>query len=243
MSENRDARRSEQDLPPRSTNPDVPTLAEDVLLLLFQPRSGTIVGENTLFYVLAGAVLSDLALAERVTTTTTRFGTVTVAAAGQAPSDEVLRAAWDHVAGKPRAVHAVLPAIGPPLRQLLLARLLARGDVREESRKVLGVFGTTALVDGGSGRRSSLLGQVRDVLVEGAEPTPRVGALAALIWASGMLHQFAPEIPWNAAVIARAQELERESWGARAGSEAVARTMNAIIAGSLIVATAVLPRD
>jgi hypothetical protein len=36
-------------------------IAEDVLLVLFQPSSGTIVGENTLFYVLAGAVLTDLA--------------------------------------------------------------------------------------------------------------------------------------------------------------------------------------
>lgn len=77
---------------------------------------------------------------------------------------------------------------------------------------------------------------------DGAEPTPRVAALAALLWGSGMLHQFGPEIPWTASVLARAQELERGDWGAGAASEAVARTTSAIIAGSLIVVAAVAPR-
>jgi hypothetical protein len=35
-------------------NLSAPTLAEDLLLVLFQPDSGTIAGENTLYYVLAG---------------------------------------------------------------------------------------------------------------------------------------------------------------------------------------------
>ena len=33
-----------------------PLIVEDTLLLLFQPDSGTIAGENILFYVLGGAV-------------------------------------------------------------------------------------------------------------------------------------------------------------------------------------------
>lgn len=45
---------------------DDPLLVEDVLLLLFQPDSGSIAGENILFYVLGAAVLGDLALAERL---------------------------------------------------------------------------------------------------------------------------------------------------------------------------------
>ncbi len=43
-----------------------PLLVEDVLLLLFQPDSGSIAGENILFYVLGGAALGDLALQERI---------------------------------------------------------------------------------------------------------------------------------------------------------------------------------
>ncbi|GAB2600654.1 GOLPH3/VPS74 family protein [Pseudactinotalea suaedae] len=220
-----------------------PTLAEDLLLLLFQPGTGTIAGENTLYYVLAAAVLADLALGERVATTTTRTGSVNVhAVAGRAPTDELLRRAWEYVADKPRGVQTVLPAVGPALREPVLERLLARGDIGQERRRVMGLFGTTALIDGGNGRRADLLGAVREVLVDGAEPTPRVATLAALIWASGALPQLDPEIPWTSAVIARAQELERGSWGAAAGAEAVTRTMNAIITSSVIVAIAAHPR-
>lgn len=231
-------------IPDEATTVDSTTLAEDLLLLLYQPDSGTIAGENTLFYVLAGAVLADLALDERVTTTTTRMGSVSVeAVVGRAPSDDIMRTAWDYVSDRPRAVQTVLAGIGHTLRQPLLERLIARGDIREERRKVLGLFSTTALVDGGNGRRAGLLEDVRDALVERTEPTPRVAALAALIWASGTLPQFHAEIPWNSSVIARAQELESGSWGAGAAAEAVQRTMNAIIASTIVIATTVIPRD
>ncbi|GIG53905.1 hypothetical protein Dac01nite_06570 [Demequina activiva] len=43
-----------------------PTIAEDLLLLLFDPRARVIRGEGSLHYPLGGAVLSQLALEERV---------------------------------------------------------------------------------------------------------------------------------------------------------------------------------
>jgi hypothetical protein len=222
-------------------NLDVPTLAEDLLLVLFQPDSGTIAGENTLYYVLAEAVLADLAFDESVTTTTTRTGSVSVdAVEGRAPADEILRSAWDYVSDKPGGVQTILPAIGPPLRQPLLERLIVRGDIREENGKVLGLFKTTTLKDGGSGRRSGLIRDVRNVLMDGVDPTPRVAALAALMWGSGSLHQFDPEIPWTSAVITRAQELERGNWSAEGATQAVASATAAMIG---IIAATVLPRN
>lgn len=222
--------------------PAPPTLVEDLLLLLFQPLSGTIAGENTLFYVLGGAVLADLALGGYVTTTT-RAGSTTVEALGEErPTDGILRSAWDRVRAKPRGVQTLLAEIGPPLRQPVSGRLLARGDIRQETRKALGLFTTTALVDGGNGRRAQLLEGVRAALVTEEEPTPRDAALAALVWGSGTLPQFDPDIPWNASVMARGQELERGNWGAAASSEAVTRTMSAVIASSVLVATTVLGR-
>jgi hypothetical protein len=222
-------------------NLSAPILAEDLLLVLFQPDSGTIAGENTLYYVLAGAVLADLAFDESVTTTTTRAGSVTVKAVeGRAPSDEILRSAWDYATDNPGDVQAMLAAIGPALRQPLLERLIARGDIREENGKVLGVFKTTTLKDGGSGRRSGLIRDLRNILVDSAQPTPRVAALAALIWGSGTLHQFDPEIPRNSVVISRAQELERGHWGAEGATQAVARATTAILG---VIAATVLPRD
>jgi hypothetical protein len=225
-----------------------PTLAEDLLLLLFLPNpggraGGTIAGETTLFYPLAGAVLADLALGGHVRTLPGRAGDTRVETVGSSPpSDVVLRTAWDHLAEKPRSVHTVLTEIGPSLRAPLLDRLVARGDIGRTTRKRLGLFDTTVLEDGGTGRRARLLTYVRDVLVDGAEPRPRVAALAALLSASGALPQFDPEIPWTSPVITRAKELERGSWGAGAAGDAVTRTVASTIVSSVVAASAAQPR-
>ncbi|WP_433261777.1 GOLPH3/VPS74 family protein [Micromonospora vinacea] len=222
---------------PRS---DAPTLVEDLLLLLFQPRSGTIAGENTLFYVLGGAVLADLALGDHLTTgDRQRLRSVP----GRPPSDGLLRPAWDYLAEKPRGVQTALAAIGPALRKPVLERLIARGDIDQEPRKVLGLFRTTALREGRTERRARLLADVRQVLVEGVQPQARVAALAALLSASGTLPQFHREIPWTSSVIDRAKELERGDWGADAAAAAVTRTVTATVVNSAVVAIAVLPRS
>lgn len=222
-------------------NLSTPILAEDLLLVLFQPDTGTIVGENTLHYVLAGAVLADLAFNECVTTTTTRAGSLSVEAVEERPpSDEILRTAWDYASDKPGGVQTMLAAIGPTLRQPLLERLIARGDIREENGKVLGMFKVTTLKDGGNGRRSGLIRDVRNVLVDGVAPTPRVAALAALMWGSGTLHRFDPEIPWSSVVITRAQELERGNWSTEGATRAVGRATAAMVG---IIAATVLPQN
>lgn len=225
-----------------SAGSNPPTLAEDLLLLLFQPDSGTIAGETTLYYVLGAAVLAEMALGDGITATTERHGTVTVAAVQRGrPSDELFHSAWEYVSGRPRGVQAVLASIGPTLRRPVLERLIARGDVHEEKRKALGLFTITNLIDGGTQRRADLMRSVRAVLVEGVTPTPRVAALAALLWGSGALPQFHPQIPWNSAVIARAEQLGRGNFGAAAAGEAVTRTMTAILINSVIVATTAPP--
>lgn len=205
-----------------------PTLAEDILLVLFQPDSGTIAGEDTLFHVLAGAVLADLALDESVTITATRTGATTIKAVeGRAPSDEILRSAWDYVSDKSVTVQTMLAVIGPTLRQPLLERLIARGDIREENGKVLGLLKTTTLKDGGNRRRIGLINDVRAILVDGVKPTPRVAALAGLMWGSGTFHQFDPDIPRTSVVIDRAQDLARGNWSADGATQAFARTLAA----------------
>ena len=216
----------------------VPILAEDLLLVLFQPDSGAIAGEKTLHYVLAGAVLADLALNEGVATKATKAGAITVKAVeGRAPSDEFMRTAWDYASHQSVGIHTVLAAIGPTLRQPLLERLIARGDIREENGKVLGLFKKTTLKDGESRRRSRLIREIRNVLVDGVQPTPRLAALAALMSGSGTLHQFDPNIPRTSVVIARAEELERGNWSVEGATQTASRITAATIE---IIATTVL---
>lgn len=215
------------------------TLAEDLLLLLFQPASGTVAREETLFYVLAGAVLADLGLGGHVSTRAGRWGSTTVeAVADRPPADHLLRASWQYVADKPRGVQTVLPATGPALRAPVLDRLVARGDLRRSTRRRFGIVTTSVLEEGGTGRRPQLLGAVRAVLADGVAPTPRVAVLAALLYGSGALPQLHPDIPWTSPVIARAEELKEGSWGAGAAAEAVARTTAATIVNQVVAAAA-----
>ena len=223
----------------RST--DEALLVEDVLLLLFQPESGTIAGENILFYVLGGAVLADLALRELVEVRREGVFSSRVHIVGDASAaDEILASALSYISEKPRGVQTVLAAVGPYLRQPVLDRIIERGDVRRERRKWLGIFPFSTLTLA-SERRAGLIAQVREALIDGELPMPRIAACIALISASGTLPYFDREIPWSGDVYTRAKAFEQGDWGASAAADAVTRTMAAVIASSVIAATN-LPR-
>lgn len=211
---------------------DEPLLVEDVLLLLFQPSSGSIAGENFLYYVLGGAVLSDLTLRDLADLQGEGRLIRRVAARGEAPRDDILRPAWSYVATKPRGVRTPIAAIGPQLRGKVLDRLVDDGHLRRTRKKVLGFIPSESLsVD--STRRAEVLAGVRAVLVDRAVPDDRTAALAALLSASGNLHQLDPEIPWTSSVIHRAKELEAGSWGATAAAGAITRAMIAVISAAV----------
>lgn len=218
------------------------TLAEDIMLVLFQPSSGTIAGENILFYVLGGALLADLSLrgylqvGDSEGPNAKRLATI----GAQPPGDALLRSAWEYLDEKPRRIQTVLAAIGPSSREPVLARLIARGDIEQSEGKWL-FFKTQSLAEGETGRRASLLASLQSVLVDGVEPTSRVASLAALLSGSGSLHRLHPDIPWNSAVIGRAKELETGSWGASAAAEGVARTVTATVISNILIAAAVTP--
>ncbi len=219
----------------------VPLLAEDLLLLLFDPLSGTIAGEGTLFYTLGGAGLADLALGghieaeERMTLTGRRVRAVP----GTRPDDPLLRQPWDRLTTTPQTAQVLLAEIGPPLRGPLLDRLVLAGHIRREQGRVLGILPFTRLSAGGTSRRRELVDAVRPVLTEGAEPTRRTAALAALLSASGSLPALHRDIPWSGTVLTRGQELERGDWGASATGEAVARTTMAAALSSVSAVIAV----
>ncbi|MBF4458784.1 GOLPH3/VPS74 family protein [Pseudoclavibacter sp. VKM Ac-2867] len=215
-----------------------PLLAEDLLLLLFNPDDGTIGGEGTLFYVLAGAVLTELALNDQVAIEKAGMrGTLVLSVGETVPDDEILRAAWEYSDGKRREVQGMLASIGPQLRGQLLESLIFRGDLHREQGKTFGFIPKTTLSLGDTGRRAKLMSRVQAVLIDGAEPDARTAALAALLSASGSLPTLHRELPWETDVINRAKALEAGDWGAAAASSAVARTMNAITINAAVAAS------
>ena len=221
-----------------AATPATPLVAEDLLLLLFDPASGTIRGEGTpLFNVLAGAALVDLAFGEHVDVENQGWlRGKEVAVTGPPPTDPILRDVRDRLGDKPLEVHAVIAVVGPYLRGPIIERLVERGHLRQERRRLLGFIPTTALVDGGTTRRAELIEAVRPVLVDGAEPDARTAALAALLSASDTLPRFHPDIAWSGAVYTNGKRLERGSWGTAAAAEVVARAAAAMVAASFVAA-------
>jgi hypothetical protein len=215
----------------------LPLLAEDVLVLLFDPESGTIRSEGMpLMHTLAGAVLTELALDGAVTIdehTSALRGRLVHAVAGREPVDPLLAATWRRLAGKPTDLRSLVLEIGPGLRAPMIDRVVERGTLRREARKMLGFIPTTALVDAGSGRRDELLALVTPVLLDDQVPSPWSGALAALLSASGALPALHRDLPWSGALYTRGQQLQRGEWGAAATGEAVAASAAAVAASVL----------
>jgi hypothetical protein len=223
-----------------STTPLEPTIAEDLLLLLFSPHDGVIHGEGRLFYPLGGAVLSQLALEERVEIDDAgAWKGATVRAVGEAPADPLLSDTWERLAAKPQKVHSLLASVGPQLREPVLDRLVHRGDLVTERKRWLGVFPHTVMKDGPTGRRATVLEPVRAVLVDGVEPAPRTAVLAALLSASGNLPALWRDIPWSGDVYTRGKELEKGDWGAQGVSRAVAVASAAVALTAVTSAAAI----
>ncbi|NEE53573.1 GPP34 family phosphoprotein, partial [Streptomyces sp. SID8455] len=104
--------------------------------------------------------------------------------------------------------------------------------LRRETKKTLGLFRTTSTTIADTAYKKALLGQVRAVLIDGAEPDARTASLIGLLSASGSLPNLHRSVPWSGKVYKRAKELERASWGAEAVNSAVLRTVAAVAAGS-----------
>lgn len=214
-----------------------PLVAEDLLLLLFDPASGTFRGEGSaLFHALAGAVLSELALTGQVQVGERTFmHGQEVRAVGDPPADPLLGSTWHRLQKRPTDAYALILEIGPTLRAGFVERLEERGHLRQEPRRFLGLIPTTALVSGDTSRRDELLDLVRPVLVDGVQPDQRTAALAALLSASGALPAMHREIPWSGDVYTRGVALQKGHWGAASADEAVARTAAAILANNLFL--------
>ncbi|MFE3143954.1 GPP34 family phosphoprotein [Streptomyces scopuliridis] len=218
-------------------------MVEDLTLLMFDDASGTIAGEATLYYVLGGAVLVELAQSGRVKADEKDVGANGVrvhAVAGEPLDDPVLREAHRKVEKRVRGVQTLLIEIGTGMRETVLDRLVERGMVRREHKKRLGFIPTTSLSIGDARHKKALVERVRAVLVDGAEPDARTAAVTGLLSASGVLPNLHPVIPWSGKVYTRAKELEQGSWGAEAVNAAVTRTLVVVTAGAVTTATSSL---
>lgn len=209
-------------------------LAEDLLLLLVDDATGKPVLDRTrLERVLAGAVLVELMVAERLGLT---------GSAGPARSrrivvldfsptgDDVLDEALTRLAGAPLRPGRAVEKLVRDLRQTLLARIVAAGLVREERGRALGVFPTTAWPAVRPDHEARIRAQLRSVLVDGSRPDARISALVALLTAVDAVPKVVA-VEDRRALVRRARSIAEGDWAARAVREAVDAVHAAVIAG------------
>ncbi|WP_430591879.1 GOLPH3/VPS74 family protein [Humidisolicoccus flavus] len=214
-----------------------PLIAEDLMLVLFLPKTGTFASESMLYSLLGGAILSDLILGNHVTVNDRGLKGTEIATTPNMPADELLRESWEYLSKKPRDVQTLLAAMGPKLRAPVIERLIERGELVRQEKKFLGLFPTKVLRGNATGRREYLRGLIRATLVDGEEPDTRTATITAFISASGALPHFHPEIPWNSKTIARAKEFEQGNWGSKAVAAAVVSATTAVIVSTLVTTT------
>lgn len=212
-------------------------IAEDVLLLLLDDEKGTISGETVLYYVLGGAMLSELALAGRA-----RFepvqglfkGGTVHAIAGEPSGDPVLDAAWDRLAEKEaRGPQEALIVLSKDLRELLTDRLVERGLVERRKKKFLGLIPSTTWPAADARHEAELRNAISHAL-RGGVPDPRTAAVISLLAASMQLDVVKVDDLSSKQIRERAKEISEGNWGAGA----VQQTIETMIAGIAAATTA-----
>jgi hypothetical protein len=162
-------------------------IADELLLLAYSDEGSAEIGQHQLDLGLGGAVLVELALAERFDVRDGRIVVVDASPLGDPVLDDALR----RVAGdkKERKVRDWVQKLSGKLRERLLDDLVATGVLSREKDRVLGVFPRTRY-PAAHGVVAPAEADARHRLwaaLDGADPVPpRTAALAALVQNVGL---------------------------------------------------------
>lgn len=214
------------------------SVAEDLLLLLLDDASGAPHGSTYLAPALGGALLVELALAERVEVV--EHGGLlrrqSVRALGDdAPADDLLATAWAEVARKERSPQHLVTRLGRGAEEALAQRLVEQGVLERRDDTVLGIFHRTRWPERDGSREARLRRGLTSVLVAGAEPDRRTATLVALLHAAGRAHKVVDHQGMRASrVRARARDVAADAelaWAAKAVKDAIAAAGSGALPG------------
>jgi len=220
-------------------------IAEDLLLLLTDDRSGkAVVDSQRLGLALAGAVLVELVLAERVAVTDAgRWGSGSrVALVNPAPvGDQLLDGAMHRIAKgrQPVSAQSLLTTLGKGLPDAVRHRLVGRGVLRAEEGRVLGIFPARAWPAADPAHEAGVRAALWDVVVVGRTPTDREVCLVALLHAVDQVpKQFASAGMTARQLRERAKVLSQGNVGGEAARRAI-EAANAAVMAAVVGASAV----
>ncbi len=167
------------------------TFSEEIMVLLLHDENGTFlpVGEYTLNRALAGAVLMDLAFANRIDTDPERLTVTDSVQTGTPALDRVLNriAGEEEIRDTRTWIETLSADEAGAIKEAALDALVARGILERREEKFLWVFRSRRypMIDGKAEREAKK--RIADVLFTDEIPHPRDVALICLADACGIL--------------------------------------------------------
>lgn len=209
------------------------TLAEELMLLALDDETGKGASRSGLDQGLAGAVLCELVLVERIAILDDRVVLRADGLTGEPAEDAVLEKIA--VREKPRKPADWVGRLASGVRKDVLARLQERGLIRAERHKLLGLLPSTRYPEADGSAERVIRERLDAVLAEGAEPDDRTAALIAIAHAAGVGKILAGGRPWKE-VESRAKEIAEGDWAADAVRKAI-QSVNAAVVAATVAAT------
>lgn len=209
----------------------------DQLLLLVHDESGTLrVSAEALSYGLAGGLLMELMLAQRVAVPEQRVVVTDPGPTGDPLVDQALgRISADRRGRKPKDW---ISPLSKGLREQTLDRLVQAGVLRRDRQKLLGIFPRTRYPSATGGEPVPAVEarqRLRAALDASGPIDPRTAALAALVRAVSAEALAVPERP-KREVRAQLKVVVEASWPADAVRKAI-NEMEAALAAAVTTAT------
>ncbi|GAA2506801.1 GPP34 family phosphoprotein [Streptomyces thermolineatus] len=205
------------------------TLGEEIMLLSLDDGSGRAEERQAAAWSVAGGTLLELVAAGRVVVEDERLRVVDPSPTGVPLLDGRLEqiAAWTERKGNGK-VAAWITKDRTTAVQATAKSLADRGLVREEQRRVLGLFPVRRYPEADGSVERELRSRLAAVVLENARPDERTAGLVALLHAAN-LHRIAfPDLP-RKAVKARMEEIAEGHWAGDSVRKAI-RIMQSTVA-------------
>ncbi|GAB3967677.1 GOLPH3/VPS74 family protein [Streptomyces sparsus] len=187
------------------------TLGEQLLLLSLDDESGTAKESAKVAPAIAAAELVELALAGRIDVTDDRVTVVDATPLGEPALDAALEAVAARE--KPGNTKDWVDRLKTDAVARANAGLIDKGLVREEKKKVLGLFPVRRYPEADGSVEAAVRRRLHAVVLEGAAPDERTASLVALLHGA-KLHRLAfPDA--DARRVEKAMEaISRDEWSA-----------------------------
>ena len=205
------------------------------LLLLGLDDAGRVAGRNPGFdFALAGAVLLDLALAEKIDVVDKRVVPLDRERTGDAVLDEAVGGIV--LSRRRRRAKDWIPRLARGVRKRLLAQLVRQGAARIETVHVLRIFPSVRYPVTAPDLVAELRRRVDAAVRGGGQPDPRTAALCSLLAPAGLDRRLFPDLP-RRELRRRLDEIAQGNW-ASAAVRAAVRDVQAAMAATVAAAAA-----